>query len=245
MTTVIEQILYPAALLCGWSLMYRDNPFWRFFESALVGMGTSITLKVALDVIINQQITPILEGSLYPSIIGLLFGLLVLTRLVESTKEYSYIPFALMTGVGAAVGAQGAVGAQILKQTVFPSFVAGDAWTSFNNILLFLATLTTMCYFVFSIKKGAISGPIYGVINALGKIGRYAMMVGFGVTLSGFYIGTGTSLIVYSDYLFSDVGKYVTGIGLLILIGGIYYTSRQTSEETTSPEIPKPPETTE
>lgn len=235
--TVIEDILYPAALLAGWSLMYRDNPFWRFFESALVGMGTAITLKVAIDTVINQQINPLLDGRLYPSVVGLALGLLVITRLFESTKEYSYIPFALMTGVGAAVGAQGAVGAQILKQTVFPSFVSGDAWTSFNNILLFLATLSTMCYFVFSIKKGAISGPFFGAIGSLGKLGRYMMMVGFGVTLSGFYIGTGTALIVYSDYLFSPVGTYVTVIGLLILIGGIYYSSRKTSSEAKPPEI--------
>lgn len=235
MATILEQILYPAALLCGWSLMYKDNMFWRFFESALVGMGTALTLKVSLDVIINQQINPILEGRLYPSIIGVFFGILVLFRLFESTKEYSYIPFALMTGVGAAVGAQGAVGAQILQQTVFPSFVAGDTWTNINSVLLFLTTLCTMCYFVFSIKKGAVTGPLFGAIDALGKAGRYAMMVGFGVTLSGFYIGTGTEMIVYSDYLFSPIGRYVTGIGLIILIGGIYYSSRKTSSEAKPP----------
>ena len=235
--TIIEDILYPTALLCGWSLMYRDNPFWRFFESALVGMGTALTLKVALDTVYNQQVVAILDGRLYPSIVGMVLGLLVLTRLFESTKEYSYIPFALMTGVGAAVGAQGAVGAQILKQTVFPSIVSGNAWSNFNNILLFLATLSTMCYFVFSIKKGAITGPLFKGIGALGKLGRYMMMVGFGVTLSGFYIGTGTAMIVYADYLFSPVGRYVTLLGLIILIGGIYYTSRKTSRDAKPPEI--------
>lgn len=229
--TVIEDILYPAALLCGWSLIYRDNPFWRFFENALVGMGTAISFKVAIDVIYNQQILPIMGGKIYPSIVGLFLGLLVMTRLSENTKEYSYIPFALMTGVGAAVGAQGAVGAQILKQTVFPSFVAGDPMTNINNFLLFLATLSTMCYFVFSMKKGPIAGPVYTALRTVGKLGRYMMMVGFGVTLSNFYIGTGTEMIVYADYLFSPVGKYITIIGLIILVVGIYYDSQIARKE--------------
>jgi len=236
--TIVEDILYPTALLCGWSLIYKDNPFWRFFENALVGIGTAITFKVAIDVIYNQQIRPISEGRLYPSIIGLVLGLVVLTRLSESTKEYSYIPFALMTGVGAAVGAQGAVGAQIIKQTVFPTFVAGSTQSNINSFLLFLATLSTMCYFVFSIKKGTVTGPIFKVIGMLGKLGRYMMMVGFGVTLSGFYIGTGTDMIIYADYLFSPAGKYITTIGMLILVGGIYYSSKKTSREAKPTELP-------
>jgi len=225
--TIWEDILYPVALLSGWSLIYRDNPFWRFFENALVGLGTSITLKMSLDVIINQQLIPISQGKYYPGLVGIIFGILVITRLIPNIKEYSYIPFGLMTGVGAALGAIGAVGPQILSQTALPSFSTGDPWTNFSNFLLFFCTLSTMCYFIFSIKRGALTGPIYGIVSILGRIGRYVMMLAFGVTLSTFYISTGTDLIVYADYLFSPIGRWITLAGVLILIGGVTYSVRK------------------
>jgi hypothetical protein len=221
--TFWEDILYPAALICGWSLIYRDNPFWKFFEYALVGLGTSITFKLAADVIYNQILQPVLGGNLYPGLIGLILGILVLLRLVTSLKEYSYIPFALMTGVGAAVGALGAIGPQILRQTVLPSFVTGDPWKNINSVILFLVTLMTMSYFIFSINKGKVSGPLFKGFAALGKVGRYLMMIGFGVSLSTFYISTGTEMVVYSSYLFSPIGRWVTLAGVVILAVAVAY----------------------
>lgn len=233
--TIIEDILYPASLLAGWSLIYRDNPFWRFWENAIVGFGTALTLKAALDTMYNQQITPMMKGEIYPALIGLILGLLVMTRLFSgSIREYSYIPFSIMTGVGTAIGAQGAVGAQILQQTVFKSFVGGDAWTNISNFLMFFSTLTTMCYFVFTLKRGGISGPLFGAIGFLGGIGRYIMMAAFGVTLSVFYIGTGTSMVVYADYLLSPIGRWVTVAGIIVLVFGIYRSVTKKVEITTA-----------
>jgi hypothetical protein len=233
--TIVEDIIYPASLLAGWSLIYRDNPFWRFWENAIVGLGTAITLKNALDTIFNQQLSPIMRGELYPALVGIVLGILVLTRLFRgSIREYSYIPFAIMTGVGTAIGAQGAVGAQILKQTVFKPFIGGSAWTNISNFLLFFCTLTTMCYFVFTIKRGGISGPLFGAIGFLGGIGRYVMMAAFGVTLSVFYIGTGTSMVVYSEYLLSPIGRWVTVAGIAILGFGVYRSLTKQEETTTA-----------
>jgi hypothetical protein len=231
--TVWEDILYPIALISGWSLIYKDNPFWRVFENALVGLGTAITFKLAVDTINGQNIQPVLKGTLYPSLVGLILGILVLSRLVTSIKEYSYIPFALMAGVGAAVGALGAVGPQIVQQTILPSFVTGDPWKNINSFILFLATLMTMSYFIFSVKKGKVSGPFFKGIALLGKGGRYLMMIAFGVSLSTFYITTGTEMIVYADYLFSPIGRWITLAGVVILAVAVAYPYMKRKEAST------------
>jgi hypothetical protein len=229
--TLWEDILYPVALLSGWSLIYKDNPFWKFFENALVGLGTSITLKVSLDLIQNQMVGPMLQGQLYPSIIGVILGLLVLTRLSEGTKEYSYIPFALMAGVGTAIGAQGAIGPQILRQTLSkPLVVAGDTIGTLNNVLMWTATISVMVYFIFSVHRKGLAGAVYKGFNAVSKVGRYFMMLGFGVTLSVFTIGMGTEMIVYSTYILEPPGIYITVIGIVILVGEIIRSSRKGRE---------------
>ena len=229
--TIIEDILYPTSLLCGWSLIYRDNPFWRVFENLLVGMGTAYTLKIGIDVILKSQIIPISKGQIYPGIVGLILGIMVLTRIFKSTREFSYIPFGLMVGAGTAVGAVGAMKSQILGQTVVAPFVGGTAWENFSNFMIFFSTLTTLSYFIFITRGGTISGPFFRGLRFLGKIGRYLMMAGFGVTIGNFYISTGVSMVVYWQYLSSPVGRWITLIGIIILAASIYQSLKERLRE--------------
>jgi len=214
-----EAFMFPIITLMCWSILYRHTPLWEIVQNAIVGLSLALTLKFMLDFIRDNLVIPIAKGSIYPAIIGLTLGLMTWLRLSKNTRDFSYWPFAIMTGIGTAICAIGAAGPQILRQISVPSWVAADPLTNVNNFIMWLSTITTFCYFIFTFKKGGIPGAFFKVVSGLGSVGRVFMMLAFGTTLGSLIAEMAIMGITgYAYYYVRPPGSYILAIGVIILI---------------------------
>lgn len=218
-----EAFMFPIITLMCWSILYRHTPLWDIVQHAIVGLSLALTLKFMLDFIRGNMIVPLTQGSIYPAIVGLTLGLLTWLRLSKSTRDFSYWSFAIMTGIGTAICAIGTVGPQILSQLQVTSWVSGDPFTNLNNFIMWLSTVGTLCYFIFTFKPGGISGAFFKGTGALAYVGRIFMMLAFGTTLGSLIAEMAMMGITgYAYYYVRPPGLYILAIGLIILVYDIY-----------------------
>jgi len=218
-----ESFMFPIITLMCWSILYRHTFLWEIVQNAIVGLSLALILKFMLDFIMGNMITPIFDGSIYPAIIGLTLGLITWLRLAKSTRDFSYISFAIMTGIGTAICAIGAVGPQILRQLNVASWIAGTPLTNFNNFIMWLSTVGTIAYFIFTYKRGGLAGNVFTGLNGLAYIGRVFMMLAFGTTLGSLIAEMAIMGVTgYAYYYVRPPGIYIIAIGLIILLFDIY-----------------------
>lgn len=218
-----EVFMFPIITLMCWSILYRHTFLWDIVQNAIVGLSLALILKFMLDFIRDNMLTPIMQGSMYPAVIGLILGLITWLRLSKSTRDYSYISFAIMTGIGTAICAIGAAGPQILAQLRVASWVAGDPVTNINNFIMWLSTVGTIAYFIFTFKPGGFTGTVFKGLNGLAYIGRIFMMLAFGTTLGSLIAEMAIMGVTgYAYYYVRPPGSYILAIGIIILIYDIY-----------------------
>jgi len=218
-----EVFMFPIITLMCWSILYRHTFLWDIVQNAIVGLSLALILKFMLDFIRDNMLTPIIQGSMYPAIIGLILGLITWLRLSKGTRDYSYISFAIMTGIGTAICAIGAAGPQILAQLRVASWVAGDPMTNINNFIMWLSTVGTIAYFIFTFKPGGFTGTFFKGLNGLAYIGRIFMMLAFGTTLGSLIAEMAIMGVTgYAYYYVRPPGSYILAIGVIILIYDIY-----------------------
>jgi len=218
-----EAFMFPIITLMSWSILYRHTPMWDIVEHAIVGLSLALTLKFMLDFIRDNLIVPISQGSLYPAIIGLTLGLITWLRLSDNTRDFSYWSFAIMTGIGTAICAIGAIGPQVLAQLRVASWVAGTPMTNFNNFIMWLSTVGTIAYFIFTFKPGGITGTFFKGLNGLAYVGRIFMMLAFGTTLGALIAEMAIMGITgYAYYYVRPPGSYILAIGIILLVYDIY-----------------------
>jgi hypothetical protein len=160
----------------------RHNPIFKVVEA--LGMGVTMGSFVVMTTrsLNNMAIYPITEGS-FVYILPLALGLLVLAQLSRQYMWVARIGIAIILGVGVGTNAYGVIGSDImgsLKATLtgYPLYVAGDPVMTLTNILVIVLFIGTLAYFIFGREQT-------GAWGYLTKIGRWGMMICFGVAFGG------------------------------------------------------------
>jgi hypothetical protein len=160
------------------SYLYKDNPVFRWAEHIFVGIGAAHLLVMGYNNLRNVGLTPISKGQ-YQLLLPVLLGLLFFARLGPRNVHWlSRWPTAYIVGVGVGMTLRGMPSAQIVAQvkaTMLPL-------TGLNNIVIVVGVLTTLSYFLFTGRPGP-----YREANA--RVGRYVMMVMFGVAFGAAVFG--------------------------------------------------------
>ena len=178
-----------------------------------IGLMLAITLKGAIDVIMMRIATPLLNGVFYPTLIFLILGIIMLSRLLSQFKFISYWAVALLSGVGTAVAVKGAILPMIIRQTIISPWSGPDMLTKINGFIAWIACISTLVYFMFSIRREALGGSI----KIISDVGRIFMMLGFGVMFGAFLFSAGTLVTGFGFYLTKYPGYYVTVIAVILL----------------------------
>jgi len=179
-----------------YSILYRENNWFRLAESAYLGCAVGYGVSQDLLYIRNQLIAQWSNGGLaiLLFVITLIVGVLWYGRF---NKDYFYLyrwPLAIVVGTGIGMALKTVVFTQFLDQIIAqantPFFVAGDIGGTINNLLIHLMVPSILLYFWFT---GTIrdSGPM----KVVGKVARYTMMAGFG-SAYGYTILTRYSLFI-------------------------------------------------
>jgi hypothetical protein len=163
------------------SLAWKDQPVSKTANHIYIGVVTANSIVQAWANIMNVGINKIIAGN-FLYIIAILLGLLTYARYSKASFWIYRYPIALVMGIGVGASMRGLVGGSFLDQirdSFFQLSVPGDAMTSINNVIFFAILLSSLSYFLFTIK--ALRSETAMKFSTLG---RYAMMGAFGYSFA-------------------------------------------------------------
>ncbi|NQU06752.1 MAG: hypothetical protein HQ568_11710 [Calditrichaeota bacterium] len=222
-----------ALTLMIFSFLYKDNPFYKFAEHLFVGVSAAYWMVTGFW----TTLMPNMVGFLYPPsvawfatnpaeaesvitsmyalswywrlgrILPLIFGLMLLTRLLPKASWLSRWPMALIIGYAAGTNLtrylQSDFIAQI-KSTLIPLIVFDNGSFSLggtiSNIVIVFGVLSALIYFFFSKEhKGWFGGTA--------RAGIWVLMVAFGAAFGYTVMARISLLIGRMDFLGQWIGS--------------------------------------
>jgi len=199
--TLIAGILTLAIL----SFLYRDNPFYKFAESLLIGVSIGYMLVITFNnTLMALLFEPLFQGNDFWLIIPLLLGLLMWGRFHKKTAFLSRISIAVMIGSGAGVAIPAMLKERTLKQmsNTVVSLVNSSGMPDFTGIIVILGVITTLSYFYFSREQK-------GALGKMAKVGTYFLMIFFGTTFGYTVMSRMSTFIGRMEFLLSDFLKLI------------------------------------
>lgn len=203
------------------SMMYRDNPFYRFAEAIIVGVSAAYAMCVAFW----SGLIPNLFGKLWPRwiqswampglsaeradywwmyFVPLTLGAMLLWRLAPRGAWIARWPLAFIVGTTAGVRLIGFVEADFLSQinaTILPLVVVENEqinWSgSLRNCIIVFGVLTALVYFLFSVEHK-------GVVGKVARVGTWVLMISFGAAFGYTVMGRIALLAIRFEFLFDD-----------------------------------------
>lgn len=184
------------------TMLYKENPWFRIAESVYLGLavgyGVAFDLRYLRDQW-NGQWSKSTELSIAFAL-AILIGVLWYARF---NKQYFYLyrwPLAIIVGTGIGMALKTVIFAQftqqILPQVRINLFLPSNPFQMVNNILMFLMTPCVLLYFWFT---G--SGHEHPVMKYVDKFARYTMMLGFGYAFGSTVLTRYTLFIGRSQFL--------------------------------------------
>jgi hypothetical protein len=163
------------------TLAWKDQPVSRFANHIYTGVVVANSVVLAYGNIINIGVNKITAGN-FIYVIAILLGILTYARYFESSFWMYRYPIALVMGIGVGTAMRGLVGGSFLDQ-IRDSFLQlsqpGDAMASINNVIAFIILLSSLSYFLFTIKATRSDTAM-----RFSALGRYAMMGAFGYSFA-------------------------------------------------------------
>lgn len=209
MSTNLWVWLMGLGMVSLFSFVYKENPAYRLFEHIYVGAAAGYTVVVNYGNIVDRCIKPLFNGGAYNLIVPLVLGLLLYTRFIKKIAYLSRWSIAFLLGIGVGVSTFGQI------QSIFLAQVRAGMMTllvynnntlvlsrSINNLIMFLGTMSVILYFFFSVQQK-------GIIKQGSALGRYVMMITFGVAFGNVVMGRISLLLGAIEDIF---GKW---LGLL------------------------------
>lgn len=187
------------------SILYKENPIYRFCEHVFVGSAAAHGLVTTYANTIKPgiQVNMMQKGQWW-ELIAIAIGLLIYFQPFKKYTWISRIPMALWLGYNA--------GYALTIRTAMPLFSNitssfKDMWvvtkgsfnllTTFNNIVFVVALLLTMIYFFFSVQ---LKGPLSRVSGAA----RVFMMIAFGYSFGSTVMSRVSLFLGRLEFLFID-----------------------------------------
>ena len=194
-----------------YSVLYRDNPFYRFAEHLFVGVsvGYGIVLSIYQGFIpfAWKPFAAAVTGesmSGFIKLIPICIGLLFFARLSPRHTWLIRYPIAILIGFGSGIAIPNVLRANIFEQTrgtvaPFAEIAAGtlSGWGIFEAVLMVVGVICTLTYFFFSVEH---RGPV----KWLSKVGIAFLMIGFGSAFGNTVMGRVALLIQRVDFLLND-----------------------------------------
>lgn len=184
-----------------YTILYRENPVFRFFEHVYVGVGAGYGFYfIITNVIVPDWGKPLfIQGRWYwifALLIGGMYYLIYSRRLVWMARMVMLSTMGLLAGLA-------------FKQfiTVYvPQIVASfkpvvsnrAPYLHFSNLLVFVTLVTVMSYFFFSFEHR------HPVVRGSARVGRWMLMVAFGAIFGSTVMGRMSLFIDRAAFLLFD-----------------------------------------
>jgi len=226
MTGVLSILIATTLTLMMYTILYRENPAFRFGEHIMVGstVGHAIVLAVfqirdLAWIKFHQGITTgNLRGLAY--IIPMILGILLYFQFSSKYRFISRLSIALMLGVGIALSIRGLLFVNVvgqIKGAMIPL-------TSIKNIAYLIGIICVLLYFVYEERASRVAGP-------LPKVGRYILMLTMGAYFANAIMGRVSIVIGTLNTLLIAPAWYLIPIALLIVIADAFTRRKKIAEQ--------------
>ena len=195
--------------LCVFSVLYKDNPLYKFVEHLFVGVAAGYVVAVQFHNVFLPNIWhPLTKGQSWLPLIPLLMGLLLFARFLPRGGWLSLWPLSLIVGTYAGLAVIGFASGDLIihvKSNLIP-IIDIESWKGFtqepglfaflqaiSNPIIVLGLMCTLSYFFFSKEYEKIT-------RVTSKIGIAFLMIGFGAGY-GYTVMTRMALLIDRFFL--------------------------------------------
>jgi hypothetical protein len=190
--------LWVAALLTLAVLSYLlgENPLFRLAQYLFVGVAAGYAAALAWNHVLAPRLVRLAgaPSESWPYALFALLGLMLLARGWRPLSFLASIPLGLLLGVGAALALGGALTGTLIPQaaaslvSLAPASYGGGlrGWAyALDAAFMLFCTLAVLAAFQYRrVERGPLRLWDQGV-QALGRAGRWVIMVAFGAILAG------------------------------------------------------------
>lgn len=199
------------ATLALYSVLYRENPIFRFAEHVFLGLGAGMGLYMTWKTVLYPMWWKELAAGHWAWILALVAGGMYYTIFSRRLNWMSRLVMMTMMGLAAGVTFRAFFG-QYMKQ-IGASFkplvvikplatggtdVAGSIFASFTNILFLVCLVSVMTYFFFSFEQK------HKAVRGAAGLGRWLMMIAFGAMFGSTVMARMSLFIGRLVFLFQD-----------------------------------------
>jgi hypothetical protein len=194
------------ATLALYSVLYKENPVYRWAEHLFLGLATGYGLYVTWrDVIYPRWYKPLFVEHYWLWALALVPGAMYYTIYTKKLSWMSRLVMTTMMGLVAGLAFRKFFGTYTkqIGSSFKPLVVLGpggglDLFASFTNILFVVCLVSVMTYFFFSFeqKNRAVKGTA--------SLGRWMMMIAFGAMFGSTVMARMSLFIGRLDFLFRD-----------------------------------------
>lgn len=218
--------------LAIYSFLYRDNPFYKFAESVVVGVSAAYAMVVGFwDTIVPNLIQRLLPqfahdhltpGMTLPTdaaqfnnlifLLPLALGIMLLCRLVPKGAWMSLWPLAFIVGTMAGLRIVGYTEGDLLSQvrdTISSLYVPGaDTSTPFMAVWTTIWSSVAACLLVIGVLCCLVyfffSVEHKGAVGGVARVGIWYLMITFGAAFGFTVMGRIALLAARFEFLFDD-----------------------------------------
>lgn len=211
----MEVFLGGICTLAIFSFLYRENPFFRFFEHFFIGIATSWGIVVAFkEPFWQKAIVPLfgLDLVIFPDgsylepynkaklliILPMLFGSLYYFVLSRKHNWLAQLVIGFSFGASAGTSIKGMF-VELLPQltdSFKPLYVPGSWFDSVTNLIFMFTLVSAMSYLFFTFKRKE-----NGVVTKISYAGRWMLMGCFGAFFGSTIMARMALLVERLDFL--------------------------------------------
>ena len=184
-----------------YTILYRENPIFRFFEHIFVGLGAGYGFYFTItSVLVPKWGKPLFVHGQWYWIFALLVGgmyyLIYLRRRAWMARMVMLTTMGLLAGL--AFKQFITVYVPWIVASFKPIVTRGPYYLHFTNLLVFITLITVMSYFFFSFEHR------HPVVRGSARVGRWMLMVAFGAIFGSTVMGRMSLFIDRAAFLLFD-----------------------------------------
>jgi hypothetical protein len=220
---IISALVGLLLTLMVFSYLIGDNPLFRIAVYIFIGVSSGYAATVIWhNVLVPKLFQPLATTDPYQlllSIVPLIFGMSLLTKLSPRISWIGNFAMAVLVGVGAAAALGGALLGTLIPQLqasidAFDFRTAGGgvnaAFQLVEGTVMFFGTVLTLASFHFSAGRTADGTPKRNsIIEGIAWVGRIFIAITLGVLFAGVYMAALTAMIERLSSLISIIRQLI------------------------------------
>jgi len=198
--------------LALYTILYRENPVFRFFEHLFIGVATGYVAQLLVaTILVPEWGKPLFVGHewwrVFMMLIGLMFYFIYFRRAVWVARAALIGLLALNAGTtfkGFVTEQFPQIAASFKSPVVLDAQYRMQWWASFSNTVFVVSLLCAMSYF-FSV-------PHKGLLERTARTGRWIAMLAFGAIFATTIMARISLFIGRADFLLFKFSYHFLGL---------------------------------